>query len=32
MAHRAPTAHAPQLDPTTLGDLLRVASAPDYTR
>ncbi|MGW9255249.1 replication initiator protein RepSA [Streptomyces albidoflavus] len=32
MAHRAPTAHAPLLDPTTLGDLLRVASAPDYTR
>ncbi|MFD7566261.1 replication initiator protein RepSA [Streptomyces tendae] len=32
MAHRAPTAHAPLLDPTTLGDLLRVASAPDYIR
>ncbi|WP_411092186.1 replication initiator protein RepSA [Streptomyces sp. 049-1] len=32
MAHRAPTAHARLLDPTTLGDLLRVASAPDYTR
>ncbi|MEU7646791.1 replication initiator protein RepSA [Streptomyces huasconensis] len=32
MAHRTPTAHAPLLDPTTLGDLLRVASAPDYTR
>ncbi|MFF0539981.1 replication initiator protein RepSA [Streptomyces coelicoflavus] len=32
MAHRAPTAHAPLLDPITLGDLLRVASAPDYTR
>ncbi|WP_186777785.1 replication initiator protein RepSA [Streptomyces salinarius] len=32
MAHRAPTAHAPLLDPATLGDLLRVASAPDYTR
>ncbi|WP_345962931.1 replication initiator protein RepSA [Streptomyces sp. BRB040] len=32
MAHRASTAHAPLLDPTTLGDLLRVASAPDYTR
>ncbi|MEU7406931.1 replication initiator, partial [Streptomyces sp. NPDC044948] len=32
MAHRAPTAHAPLLDPITLGDLLRVASAPDYSR
>ncbi len=32
MAHGAPSAHAPLLDPTTLGDLLRVASASDYTR
>ncbi|MER5502966.1 replication initiator protein RepSA [Streptomyces sp. NPDC002561] len=32
MAHRASPVPAPLLDPTTLGDLLRVASAPDYTR
>lgn len=32
MAHRASSVPAPLLDPITLGDLLRVASAPDYTR
>ncbi|GGQ04491.1 replication initiation protein [Streptomyces pseudogriseolus] len=32
MAHRALSAPEPPLDPITLGDLLRVASADDYTR
>ncbi|MER5842172.1 replication initiator protein RepSA [Streptomyces prasinus] len=32
MAHRALSTPEPLLDPTTLGDLLRVASASDYAR